>query len=1165
MPLFQLSGSVTTSVAIYPNASDNWDIISPFPGVTLGMGVVAFVFSNSKINNDGSLHLLPDRLVDIGKSHNSVNFLTKTNIGQETTPESSGIGGMSKLKDINFGMLKDVMEARDIIDLYGRTVVIFLSASNAIEDITDPNKSEVVYKGKIYSAKRKKESISFIVRGLLNTADPLVGGAVVETSDGTQQNEAIVFGDSGDMFIPISKKFIGGEYKLQWSQSDQYIIKDLYVKGGSVKEPVFSKINTPYNIINNEIIFNTEEFTSATLRFSIPAQISKDIIVAKASYELAIHFTTDPTFILTPGDRALYKERSPTRQFPNKLIYKRTEIIDSENIYIFSCGWEFIYGYLRNRIDYPTGYVPQILFFAPVAMIDIDYVVTGENENPIEKEIDALPFTGTNWDGHELKTIIQTRLEDGVKLFQLISPEGLVIKIDDEEMLVTYTEKDSYEPTSEAVVDAPINTAICVVRGWNNTTETSHSIGTPIKVLNVDSKQKVIYTLEQKLQNITTVTPSPDWIFSDFDKFLNEEEPLVINSKAGLISGKHDNAGFIGLDFKLPDTPGDLLYASLFGEATCGFDTNQTFIPEDLDRSCFMNLALNVADDFLLSKKLMYRRAFGERVGSHDKQDKPYFTKFNTDSDLSIQGEYEFLLKTSWEFDIDVTTKLPQVLWAFYTIKKRTNIYDIPDYDELKKVSKFIVFNSSTMWKKRTWFNLTLPTLKVNMKASLEDVDIYAKVVPLSIFDNPSDTFAIGANCKIAWHPLGHSAGEKNILAISDDDTRCFGYIWISLLGKFDTNFSQFTVDPPFSNSAVVGTLVKNLEYYNDSGKLYPSTNKKEWYQSEGAGYKAGSFVRSDNLPDGLLDAGKFIVENDNCYIWVDQTSNLLKIALKQDTDVGNPVRIIKTILETYYDDVTLDTTAFNIAITKRADWNARLLVKDEKKLISLVDKIAKEHGLLVFENNIGEISIVALDPPAEDEITRDITDSEVRYKKSDVAFEEIFTDLDYLITVLDVYYDFIDGKYKGYIKSNDLVNQDFFTVSNQFVENPIKVKLQLQSVFEENTANYCAEIKMTYHQIPTRVLKIMTTLGTSDIEIGEWVSCSSTKITEVSGKIYLVTGKKEQIPFHGKDPHIELTLFEYDWDSLVLRIQEVPEQNIVDDYDEVISTIDDIDEVPDM
>lgn len=1155
-----------------------------------------FVFSNSLINNYGLLHLLPKRLLDVGKIKNEVNFIAKTNLQQKTVPTSQGIGGMSKLKDFNFTITKDYlgtnpMDINDIKNLYGRTISLFLSESTGVEDPDNATYSRIKFKGKVFTAGRKENEIKFTIKGLLNTANPLVGGAVVTQSDGSQDSEAIVFGDSGDMYIPISKKEDEeGIVTLQFSQSDKFIIKDLYVKSGTDAEPVWLAVDTPYNVVDNEIIFNTDEYSEIFLRESLDAPTNQiDRITIESSFLVGVHFEGDMSVIdLTPGDRVccrFNRDDSIIATTLNRMTYVKMETILDDDIYYFKCGWEFAFGFLRSRIDaYSAGdsaravYLDLPLTAGGYTIRIMEYIVTYKL-NPIEKEIDVLPMHQSglevDWDYQygftELKETLQKWETDG-RVFQSIPTDPLIIQIEDEKMLVIYTEKNLGYPSSEQYPNQPDQGYVWVVRGWLGTTIATHSNNLPIKVYNA-SEQSILATYSRELQGLNTVTPSGDWFFgTDFNKFLSGEQKMQAWNFAGLgtETREHDPLAFMALDFKLPDLTGDIKRLILFGEASVdidAYDINQG----NPEGDAFINIALNTVEEGTevetIEKRQVRRRVYGqylhEDVLEHDKY-KIASYRYDNGSLKEIRGFYNFPLKTVTAFSR--YWKAQGTPGSYYHSSWQTNAYNIADYDDLKDTSIFFCLNSNFYNSKKTMFVFGLPTLKVQLKMDLTAVDIYAKVIPKSIFDTPDDYFDVGANCKICWHPYDFfepvgklvNYDAKNMVSVSDDDT--LGFINVAVLPS--ASFGSVTPNP---NTDYAGFLVRDLIRKNGVGKIYPTQNLKEDYILPSG--DSDNYVRTAGFPDTLADAGRSFLENDSFYLWVDQANNRVKLVTKVILDEGNPVTVIEGILNTYFDDITLNTSSFTVATEKRTSYDCRLLVKEEKTAVSLVDMLAKEHGLIVYENNEGEVTIVALDPPATDTVSDDIDNTLVIFKDPDkespLDFKEKFTDLDYIITELDVYYDFVNSKYQGYIASDDLSNQDDFVISQQFTENVIKIKLQLQSVYNKQTADKCAIIKMVYHQVPTREITLKNTLGVSDFDMGGWVTCSSNKIAETSGKIYLVLGKGEQVPFPKKKTYIEFKLFEFDWDNLILRIQEVPHQTITDNYDEVPDTATDIDEVP--
>ncbi len=1205
---FSSSTPITTSIAIYPNTNDTWDVLSPFPGYTLGGGDVAFVMSTGTVCNDGSLVVLPSRLLDVGKFYNGVNFYAKTKLTPGTDPITNGIGGMSKLKDFNFTMSRsylgiNIMDRTDVINLLGRKIVLFLSESDEIETIAS---SEIKFTGRIFSIPEKSnEQITLNVRGLLNTANSMVEGAIVNASDDSKETEAIVFGDSGDMYIPISKKKDDfGKISLQFTQSDDYIIKELFVKSGSDSEPVYLSINTPHTITDDTIIFDTALHANTRLLKDMVVE-ERSILVAHSYYEVAIALDDDLASLWTPtiNDRIGFlgwdngsifpndTSGHTKRDFRNDLIFKRTETVTDVwggdvVLYIFAAGWEFVHGYLRAHIEagsWEEGgntYYPYLKWFDDVNFhfiyTKIDYVVTGERINPLDKEIDALPQvsnwgdTDDDWDGHELKEVIQQYDDQGAKIFQWIPKDPLLIQVGDEKMLVVYTEKDSQEPSYETVMSSPEATQVWVVRGWEGTTIATHVIGDAVEIIS-DPDQKIIATLDRKLQGVTTITPSRDFIFSDFQKWLDGTEDLTVQSMAGSgsVAGVHDPVGFIGLDWKLPDLNGDLYRLVMEGDAETAWDASAS--PFTTDENKLKQLSINLAlnnpyyEDDLKST----RRIFGENQGVGGSYQKAFMAirsyMHAAATEVVTEGKYNLEVSGDWRGDFGFGDTSLGWAYGISLWSKHKNV-DVADYTELQKTSMFIAFNSSNLIGRKSNFKISLPTLKISVKLNLDDVDIYAKIVPKNVFDNFSDEFTgVGANCKIAWHPKRYGGGNANIkgpniLTISDDDVRCFGYIYAAPNSIFDTagNYSNFT-----TNAKLPGLLIHNLNNPNDTGKIFPLLGHKEALEFDGGAPTVESFVRDWDYTNGLINVGKTFLERIDDYVWVDQVNNRILIAAKQNISDGNPVSIIETLLTAFFLDVTLDTASFTLAKAQRLGWNARILIKEGVYLIKLIDQICKEHGLICYENNKGEVSIVALEPPGETPST-DIDDTMIIYKRDKtVDYKEQFTQLDYLISAMDVYYNFIANKFQGVIESDEISEQSAFTVAQQFTENEMKVKLQLKTIFEQATADKSAVIKLFFHQIPTRLLDFKTHLGTHDVYIGEWVTCSASGIADVSGKEYLILGIGEQVPFKDKKTYIEYNTFEIDLDALVVNIQEVPEQSVNTNYDEKISALDDIEEVP--
>jgi len=1152
------------SIVIYPNSTDTWTISSPFPGEVLGVGEVAFVISTASVCNDGSLHLVPGRLIDINTHSNEIDFLIKTLMDSKASAESSGIGGLSKLKDFSFSMIKDNgaiggnITSNNIISLIGRVIVLVIGIdSNDITDIANPLTERVVYKGKISHPSKDNLNITYEVKGLLSAADSSVGGAKVTNSDGSVTIEPIVFGDCGELLVPLTKKIDGNKITLQFSQGDDYIIKDLYVKASSGNEPIYGKVNTAFDIVNDEIVFKTSMSTNLVLMKNIPAGMN--ILQVNGHWEIGIIFTTPMIYVPVADEVCDFQLKTAANEFlytTNKFIYQRTEVISVGNVdttvYFFTCGWEAIFGYIHEIIEdgaYNSGgkvYYPQIYFGIGRVCHQVDYNIVGETQNPVEKESDALPYDGSTWLFKELKEEIQKRNTASVKAFQTIPPQGLVIKIDNEQMLVTYSEKNSSEPTSEVATGAPSNSLIWVIRGFNNTAAVSHTAGAPIIVM-VDSLEQIFYTIERELQSLNTISPSGDFTFLNISEFLKGTKNLEVKSWGGqgMSYGNHDPVGFIGLDWNLPDLSGDIYQLFMIGKAYCkGELTSGLFY-----NGCSITMALNPKED--IETDYDYRRFFGQmrrKISISKGMYLSHYLDWNGVKYDDIQGGYIFDLDTAWmcHARVDPVTK------DFYLGSKSSQLSSITNCSELKDLNFFVVFNSNTTNGKKSTFSMTRPTLNIVLKSNLKDVDVYAQLIPKSLFVNPKATYDVGDNCKIALfpedNPLIVSPVYPSILALSDDNLRYFGLIPMLYGSNFGT---------PLIPGGVIGTgyLAENICKLFDIGKVFPVVGKCQYVWS------------SDNIinyvPSGLFDIGKILVDGGNYYVWVDSVAKKLKLVEKTLINTnGNPVNIIEKLLTTYCPEISLDTTSFTRAKLDRNTWRARVLVDDEIKLSTLIDMIAKEHGLIVYEGHDGKIYIVAINIPFGGFGSQNITLHDILYDKTRLSYIEEFTSIEYLITKMDVYYDYIDKKYKKIIESNNLSCKEYLDEAKEYTDTDIKIKLNLKTIFDEVTALNIAQLKAFYHKCPTRIIKIDGLLSLESFNLGTWTTISG-GVPDITGKLYLMIGKSGQLPFIKTKANCQLVLFEYDYLGSFSNIQEVPEQALIEDYDEVPNTTEDIDEVP--
>jgi len=280
-------------------------------------------------------------------------------------------------------------------------------------------------------------------------------------------------------------------------------------------------------------------------------------------------------------------------------------------------------------------------------------------------------------------------------------------------------------------------------------------------------------------------------------------------------------------------------------------------------------------------------------------------------------------------------------------------------------------------------------------------------------------------------------------------------------------------------------------------------------------------------------------------------------------TNENNPVVVIENIFKDYSPNTVLNASSFSYAKALREMWKCSLIVEQETGVRPLVDLIAKNHCLIVNENNLGEVEIKTLDVPLEENTSFEITSGKMLYKGSTLDIKQTFTDLSYLITSQDIYYEQDGQDFLGLIKSDEISYQDAMQFAREIVEDDIHINLQLETIVDRMTADMAGVLKTNYHYIPTRICVIGTTMDLSWVKIGTWGIINSDKIDNTPSKIYLVIKKKVQVPFNGKNYRNELTLFEFDLSKIRLQIHEVPIEVVNTNYDEVLTDTDKLEEVP--
>jgi hypothetical protein len=1179
---FDANSLLNVCVAILPNAKDDWAVTSPFPSELLTGSEEYFVLSNGQKGVGLSKgHYVSGKLVDISKFSNEINFLTKTSVNTKPTT-SKGIGGFSKQKDLTITLTVDndfgnEMSSQNIIDLYARKTVLYLVDNDTPFDL-DHYRSLPVFKGRIQSAHRVNGSVSLVIRGMFESSNTIVKGNSTVDMQGNKVNSEIVLGESSDKYVKLTKFLDDNKrIKVGFPQSDKFIAKELFVKAKTNEdEDLYLPIISGYTLKDEEIVFDDYDAMPVNLHQDLSnawSQVESIVPVEfKTTWEIGVILDTTISNTMI-GYHFYYKDGSTV--YPNRIKLTGIETIHNEGgsdvqVHIFNAPFEFALGWIQQKNLSGT-----ITIHSYDTSPETDYVVATNSivirkHNPLEKEIDALPYGYAGYDEEEhweLKDLITKRdwvlsppnwhTLDTAKIFQNVPEESILLKIGNEEMLLVYTKRNS--AVGDTSTERPDTTFAYVLRGYNGVIE-EHFKGDAV-LLRKSSKTKIRYKYTRPMQGIKSLTPGDSWKFENIQDFLKGKKPLIVESS---VPYKTELSPYVSLDFNLPDLGGSLLYVDFVTNAV--FDMPYGSVSP---AQSSINLAFNATKDWnTSSNKKAQRRFVGSRVGDiivgdFDLEYKnflafkriltglPYYTHTIMGSvkheliGYSINGlrgtgttvgDNEFV--TPWEL-----SNCPNCSENLYIDSVKT----------LKETDIVVAFNTWLANNMQTKFYLDRPSLEIVGEVELKSAEIYAKIVPKKqMTTDVLSVIPIGQNAKICF---GEKNGSVAQVFISDESYLGFslGLLSLNAFTLYNlTNSEQCKKQGILSTRQTIVELDTNVSRIGSGVKIIGNEYYYEVDETE---------IRHKSNALKTYDEGVLFLEWNDIYLWVDNINHVLTVAKKTAFNL-NPVEVIKNLLLDY--SIDIDLSSFQIASSLRNLWRCSYVVKDEISMYSLIDLIAKNHGLIVSENNLGLISCTTLDVPVDIQGLREIGDSVIVYKKDLLDVKEDHTDLRYLVTKMDTYYEKVknDG-YKGLIKSDDLSYQDAMEYAKEILENDVALKLNLDSVIDKETADKSGVLKTHYHYTPTRVLELGCSLEIADIKNGEWVTCTSKHIGDVLNKIYLVIKTSVQVPINQKDFLVKIKLYEYDLHKIRLQIHEVPLESINTNYDEVISNTESIEEVP--
>lgn len=1211
--MFGINSKLTVCIAVFPNTTDDWWIDSPFPGELLNTGEEYFVLSNGSDNLGATkAHYVNGRFKTLSKWSNEVNFITKTKVDSKNPLETEGIGGMSKLKDFSFTLSRGNMNnglnpmlPQDIIGLYGRKIIVYFTNTNSIEEYDSIN-SEEKFVGKIFSVKGTENDITFTVRGMFNVSEATIKGATVTNLSGEKVMNGIVLGDTNSRYVKLHRiKDDNDRIELSFNQTEDFVIKRLYTRGKTHEdENIYLPIVSQYHIADNKIYFEREGYSQAKFRglYTNPnnTQITKLMYTAQNIVAMRLDLTEPYSFQQSELYYFFWFKSSqiigtpPEHYTRSRMVFLKKEIIDDGvggtfDIHYFQVGNEFInelafvYKVIQGVYKDDQTYEPRILLpsgntpnYRPIIIGSmVEY-----QSDLIDKMSDMKAFNQDTWwnSSTEPSTDFNKNNSNSIKVFYGSDEEGIILRIGNEEMLVIATDKNSGEGEPNGNGNPPEDTACYVIRGYNGIVE-EHSDGDNIYVRAKDT-QKIRSAFSRPAQDIRSLSTDNSAIFSNLIDFIKNDGTLTLDCH----NVDSNITPYIGLDFNLPDIKGDIVKVELRTTATVSMRNPSTM--SNYNYQSWVGVAFNeVNAKGLVAKGLAVnslmsnyeaRRIVGKQVGGVTY--KPVYETAFAFLSKSSHNKYEY---SGFPVTLDIKDNVYHAYFADKNIGEyadiKSNIYPVKDnqeteetvgiidMDNLKETNIFITFQNAFHINGGSSFTLKRPTMYLELDSDLKDTDIYAELIPRKSLTTIFKLITLGDNVRFV---LSRDNGSNIRLTV--DDTSYGLREWIIDLNG---NTTQLGSSDPRTLSEGILTTRLSVEFDDSASPIFTVISPDDYSDVRkiiGSEYYYMKFndpnyeiVVGSPVINGYEEEGVTFAEWGNFYIWYNPINRTLGL-YKKESSLFNPVTVIEEIFQTYVPEMQLDSGSFDLSRVARALWRCSIIITEETSVRMIVNRIALNHGLIVYENNLGEIAIKSLTIPTDLTSLRDISDDNIIFKNYLVDIREEYTDLTYLITKLDTYYEEVgNGNYKGLIKSEELSYQDALNFASEIVEQDVKTNLMLRTIIDRATADNSAVLKSTYHYTPTRFITIGCTMGESDIQIGDWLTISSNKIHDYNGKIYLVLKTETLPPIGGSKYRFGLRLYEFDSRQIRLQIHEVPEENVNTNYDEVLNTTEQIGEVP--
>ena len=1043
--MFENSTEVVAGIVIYPNSNDNWVAAPPFE-TPLGASDVAYLLPNRADLSVSTWVTISGVLTSVGAIQSDVNIFSGKSRVVEDVSYIKSIGGVAKSPEVTL-----------TLDNTHRTITPYKLIGRKLEILVgETSLNGKVFSGRIYSASGSNRSLQVVVRGNLSYWDKNIGSIISDTgAAGAGKILPIQYGDLTDSnaYMPVNS----AEGSLLLDSKGVSSVEKIKIWDANLKN-YWENDNVAVNqnklkmvsLIDHALFYEDVDSGAYNIKVYNPPLVG-----------LKFSTTVD-----TSSWVSLYENIAGQ---PKQSTTFLCSIPDTGFVLL-----NFAY------LDEDTGFIYfSSLGYAPLAGRVISLVggaltllvkeTTGTLVQPINVSDyrDPLIPVSSDYNRTFLRGLKDQLVADPLALSSVTYPstksEAVVLKVDDEEMLVT---------GEELVCDAGYYneykySIFQVHRGYNGTEKATHARKAPLYEVGDSENEKLT-------------------IFASTDVYCERVEQVITDSVALVDSGKFDDFTNLG---KLTTRDGNLhtgvvYYTSPQNSAAAGDFA--------ITGGNFAIINFRLPDPSV--KGTVYRSYL---LGEYSIDASDFYIK----NAASLKGGSFYITLIAG----DHTIFLPQYL----------TYGNAPEFGKLS-----CPVNSAVTFSKFKGMRLgTDPTAAIYGLSFLQESgqEIYpffnslACVEVNSVFDALTNPQMLQAGF-LRNHPL----------SVNYSDT--FGLLSREPVDPSDTcEVTQgYTLTTRSSFPLITGDTVNSPGLPSELSSFSSHAIALMMVCKEGNGATQGGVVFNFTAPVFRVYANIDINRED---ILVSGKGRIFDPSLTYicpgSGAIENPVAVIEDIArrEVGLVDADFDSyeveKAFNLSNGLRAAFS---LYDNPVKLSTLLQDICQEFNLVVSEN-AGQLVVTYL---SNSETPRVIENKHILLSGDKAVWSDSYSNLDNIITsILPKYQKRITDDV--FVSGEEVPIQG----ANSYLETDKPSVIEFEKVRDSSTVASVIEVLSRFRSKPVRTLTLNTDLTYYDVKIGTWVAFESDRfVSKTAGFQYLVVGKSITPPFN-KEPKVVLTLME--------------------------------------